>query len=54
MISNNRKRQPTPRAPHRASAGRLPALVGILAPTTDSASGGFSRQIPPLPVTPAV
>jgi hypothetical protein len=24
------------------------------APTADSASGGFSRQIPPLPVTPAV
>ena len=27
---------------------------GILAPTADSASGGFFRQIPPLPVTPAV
>lgn len=26
---------------------------GILAPTADSASGGFVRQIPPLPVTPA-
>ena len=27
---------------------------GILAPTANSASGGFLRQIPPLPVTPAV
>jgi hypothetical protein len=27
---------------------------GILAPTADSASGGFVRQIPPLPVTPAI
>jgi hypothetical protein len=32
----------------------LPTLSGSLAPTADSASGGFVRQIPPLPVTPAV
>ena len=34
--------------------GRLPALSGKAAPTADSASGGFVRQFPPLPVTPAV
>jgi len=32
----------------------LLTLSGILAPTAGSASGGFSRHIPPLPVTPAV
>jgi len=32
----------------------LAALSGILAPTADSASGGSIRQIPRLPVTPAV
>jgi [ribosomal protein S5]-alanine N-acetyltransferase len=42
----------TPRAPDKC--GRSAALSGKAAPTADSASGGFSRQIPPLPVTPAV
>jgi hypothetical protein len=46
------KNQPTPRAPDKC--GALPALAGKAAPTADSASGGFFRQIPPLPVTPAV
>jgi hypothetical protein len=32
----------------------LPTLSGILAPTADSASGSFFRQVPRLPVTPAV
>jgi len=38
---------------HRTSAG-CAHTFGILAPTADSASGGFVRQFPPLPVTPAV
>ena len=42
----------TPRAPDKC--GHSPALSGNLAPTADSASGGFFRQVPPFPVTPAV
>jgi hypothetical protein len=38
---------------HRTSAGAARAF-GSAAPTADSASGGFVRQIPRLPVTPAV
>jgi len=38
---------------HRTSAGAAHTF-GIQSPTADSASGGFSRQVPPLPVTPAV
>jgi hypothetical protein len=42
---------PTPPSPKvRAFA----ALSEKAAPTADSASGGFVRQFPPLPVTPAV
>jgi hypothetical protein len=43
---------PTPRAPDKC--GRSAALSGKRPQTADSASGGFARQIPPLPVTPAV
>jgi hypothetical protein len=46
------KNCPTPRAPDKC--GALPALSGKATPTADSASGSFSRQIPRLPVTPAV
>jgi len=42
----------TPRAPDKC--GALPALSGKRPQEADSASGGFSRHIPPLPVTPAV
>jgi len=38
---------------HRTSAG-CAHTFGIQPQTADSASGGFVRQIPPLPVTPAV
>jgi len=46
------KNCPTPRAPDKC--GPLAALSGQRPQTADSASGGFSRQFPPLPVTPAV
>jgi hypothetical protein len=42
----------TPHAPDKC--GALPVRSGSLAPKADSASGGFIRQVPPLPVTPAV
>ena len=45
------------RAPNTACTGQVRGFVrtfGIMAPTADSASGGFIRQVPPLPVTPAV
>ena len=42
----------TPRAPDKC--GRSAALSGKRPQTADSASGSFVRQIPPLPVTPAV
>jgi len=38
---------------HRTSAG-FALTFGDSAPTADSASGGFFRQVPPLPVTLAV
>jgi hypothetical protein len=43
--------------PNTACTGQVRAFArtfGESAPTADSASGGFIRQIPPLPVTPAV
>jgi hypothetical protein len=43
--------------PNTACTGQVRAFAhtfGTPAPTADSASGGFVRQIPPLPVTPAV
>jgi len=43
---------PTPRAPDKC--GPLAALLGQWPQTADSASGGFVRQFPRLPVTPAV
>jgi hypothetical protein len=46
------KTHPTPRAPDKC--GHSPTLSGQRPQTADSASGGFVRQIPPLPVTPAV
>jgi hypothetical protein len=46
------KSRPTPRAPDKC--GRSAALSGFWPQTADSASGGFSSQVPPLPVTPAV
>jgi hypothetical protein len=46
------KSGPTPRAPDKR--GHSPTLSGKRPQTADSASGGFIRQIPPLPVTPAV
>jgi hypothetical protein len=42
----------TPRAPDKC--GLSPTLAGKRPQTADSAPGGFIRQIPPLPVTPAV
>jgi len=42
------KTRPTPRAPDKC--GLSPTLSGILAPTADSAFGGFVRQVPPLPL----
>jgi len=42
-------------APNTACTGQVrarPTLSGKAAPTADSASGGFSRQFPRLPVTP--
>jgi hypothetical protein len=45
------------KTPNTACTGQVRAVgrtFGILAPTADSASGSFSRQLPPLPVTPAV
>jgi len=47
-----KKSQLTPRAPDKC--GALPALSSKRPQTADSASGGFVRQVPPLPVTPAV
>lgn len=44
--------RPTPRAPDKC--GQTPALSGKRPQTADSASGGFVRQFPRLPVTPAV
>jgi hypothetical protein len=44
-------------APNTACTGQVRAFAhtfGSVAPTADSASGGFVRQFPPLPVTPAV
>jgi len=38
---------------HRTSAG-IAHTCGDSAPMVGSASGGFVRQVPPLPVTPAV
>jgi hypothetical protein len=38
---------------YRTSAGDIHTF-GVAASTADSASGSFSRQIPPLPVMPAV
>ena len=46
------KNCPTPRAPDKC--GQPPALSGKRPQTANSASGGFVRQIPPLPVTPSV
>jgi hypothetical protein len=43
---------PTPRAPDKC--GPLAALSKSRPQTADSAPGGFVRQVPPLPVTPAV
>ena len=43
--------------PNTACTGQVRAFAhtfGDSAPTADSASGGFFRHIPPLPVTPAV
>jgi hypothetical protein len=43
--------------PNKACTGQVRAFAhtfGDSAPTENSASGGFVRQIPPLPVTPAV
>jgi len=43
--------------PNTACTGQVRAFAhtcGKAAPTADSASGGFSSQVPPLPVTPAV
>jgi hypothetical protein len=51
LISKH-KTCPTPRAPDKC--GRSPTLSGSRPQTADSASGGFVRQFPPLPVTPAV
>ena len=48
----NTKSSPTPRAPDKC--GPLAALSGSRPQAAASASGGFVRQIPPLPVTPAV
>jgi hypothetical protein len=52
LTSLGNKSSPTPRAPDKC--GHSPTLAGDSAPTADSTSGGFLRQIPPLPVTPAV
>jgi hypothetical protein len=44
-------------APNTACTGQVRAFAhtfGIQPQTADSASGGFVRQVPPLPVTPAV
>ena len=46
------KSKPTPRAPDKC--GRSAALSGKRPQEADSASGDFVRQIPHLPVTPAV
>jgi hypothetical protein len=46
------KTRPTPRSPDKC--GHSPNLSGSLPQTADSAAGGFSRQIPTLPVTPTV
>jgi hypothetical protein len=43
--------RPTPRAPDKCG---LRPHFGECAPTADSASGDFFRQVPPLPVAPAV
>jgi hypothetical protein len=43
--------------PNTACTGQVRGFArtfGVAAPTADSASGGFSSQFPPLPVTPAV
>jgi hypothetical protein len=43
--------------PNTACTGQVRAVgrtFGVAAPTADSASGGFSRQFPPLPVTQTV
>jgi len=46
------KNSPTPRAPDKC--GRSAALSGKRPQEAHSASGGFFRQFPRLPVTPAV
>jgi hypothetical protein len=52
-----KKVYPARKTPNTACTGQVrafAALAGKAAPTADSASGGFIRQVPPLPVTPAV
>ncbi len=48
----SRVKRLTPRAPDKC--GHSPTLSGKWLQKLDSASGGFFRKIPPLPITPAV